>query len=246
MTTTRQHKGAGHRRRLRERFLTAGLNGFHDYEVIELLLTLGTPVKDCKDMAKAALAEFKTLPAVLEASPEELRRVKGLGPNNIFGLKLIKAVSDRYLKKKLIEQPLIGNPRELLDYLNQTVRDKAREVFVGLFLNAKNRVIASEILFEGTLSQSAVYPREVIRRALELHAAAMIFCHNHPSGDPQPSPEDIRITRRLMAACRLVGITVFDHVVIGDKGSYSFADNGYIEQIGKEVEAADQRLFLSV
>jgi DNA repair protein RadC len=241
--TGQQHKGAGHRQRLRQRFLTAGLDGFHDYEIIELLLTLGTPMKDCKDMAKAALAEFKSLAAVLEASAEELSRVHGLGPNNIFGLKLIKAVSDRCLKEKITRQPLIGNPRELFDYLNHTVRDKTREVFVGIFLNAKNRVLASEILFEGTLSQSAVYPREVVKRALELHAAAMIFCHNHPSGEPEPSPEDIRITRRLMAACRVVGITVFDHVIIGDKGSYSFADNGYIEQIGKDVEAVDQRLF---
>ena len=176
---TGQHKNDGHRRRLRQRFLTAGLDGFHDYEVIELLLTLGTPVKDCKQMAKDALAEFKTLQAVLEASPEALCRVKGLGPNNIFGLKLIKAVSDRYLRKKLIEQPLIGNPRELIDYLNHAVRDRTREVFVGIFLNAKNRVLASEVLFEGTLSQSAVYPREVVKRALELHAAPQ-----QPAGRP--------------------------------------------------------------
>ena len=242
---TRQHKGAGHRKRLRQRFLAAGLDGFHDYEVIELLLTLGTPVKDCKDMAKAVLSEFKTLPGVLEASAEELGRIYGIGPNNVFGIKLIKAVCDRYLKKKLVEQPLIGNPRDLINYLNHMIRDRTREVFVGIFLNAKNRVLASEVLFEGTLSQSAVYPREVIKRALELHAAAMIFCHNHPSGEPDPSPEDIRITRRLMAACRMVGITVFDHVIIGDKGNYSFADNGYVEQIKREIDAADQKLFLA-
>ncbi len=234
-----KHKGAGHRKRLRQRFLTAGLDGFHDYEVIELLLTLGTPVKDCKDMAKAALAEFKTLPGVLEASAGELGRIHGIGPNNVFGIKLIKAVSDRYLKKRLAEQPLIGNPRDLINYLNHMIRDRTREVFVGIFLNAKNRVLASEVLFEGTLSQSAVYPREVIKRALELHAAAMIFCHNHPSGEPDPSPEDIRITRRLMAACRMVGITVYDHIIIGDRGNYSFADAGYIEQIKREIDSAE-------
>ncbi len=239
---TKQHKGAGHRQRLRQRFLTAGLDGFHDYEVVELLLTLATPVKDCKDTAKAALAEFKTLPGVLEASPEALGRIPGIGPKNVFGIKLIKAVTDRYLKKKLVDRSLIGNPRELIDYLNHMVRDRSREVFVGIFLNTKNRVLASEVLFEGTLAQSAVYPREVVRRALELHTAAMIFCHNHPSGEPEPSPEDIRITRRLMAACRMVGVTVFDHVIIADKGTYSFADNGYIEQISREIIAADQRL----
>ncbi|MEW6078854.1 MAG: DNA repair protein RadC [Thermodesulfobacteriota bacterium] len=239
----KHHKGAGHRKRLRERFLTAGLDGFHDYEIIELLLTLGTPVKDCKDMAKAALAEFKSLAAVLEASADELARIHGLGPSNIFGLKLVRAVSDRCLKEKLTCQPLIGNPRQLFDYLNHSIRDKTREVFVGIFLNAKNRVLATETLFEGTLSQSAVYPREVVKRALELHAAAMIFCHNHPSGEPEPSPEDIRITRRLAAACRVVGVSVLDHVIIGDRGNYSFADNGYIEQIGREIESADQRLF---
>ena len=238
----KQHKGAGHRKRLRQRFLSAGLDGFHDYEVIELLLTLGTPVKDCKDMAKEALAEFKTLPNVLEASAEELGRIHGIGPSNVFGIKLIKAVSDRYLEKKLDEQPLIGNPRDLINYLNHMVRDRTREVFVGIFLNAKNRVLASEVLFEGTLTQSAVYPREVVKRALERHAAAVIFCHNHPSGEPDPSPEDMRITRRLMAACRMVGVTVFDHIIIGNRGNYSFADNGYIEQISLEIDAADKKL----
>jgi DNA repair protein RadC len=222
------HKGAGHRQRLRERFLDAGLSGFHDYEVIELLLTLATPVKDCKDAAKALLAEFKTLPAVMEASTEELCRVKGVGPKNVFGIKLIKAVADRYLEKRIINRPVIGNPAELLDYLNHVVRDRTREVFLGIFLDAKNRVLATEILAAGTLTQSAVYPREVVRRALDKNAAALIFCHNHPSGEPEPSPQDMTITRRLVDACQLMGISVHDHIIIADKGHYSFADQGHI------------------
>ena len=230
------HKGDGHRQRLREKFLDSGLTGFHDYEVIELLLTLGMPRQDCKAIAKDALAEFESLQGVLEASADELTRIKGLGPKNILGLKLIKAVADRYLAKRLEKSSPVGNSRQLLDYLNHTIRDKSRELFVGVFLDAKNQVLGTEVLSEGTLTQSAVYPREVVRRALEKHASAIIFCHNHPSGEPEPSEQDMAITRRLVAACQVVGITVHDHCIIADKGHYSFADNGYIAQFKQEYD----------
>lgn len=146
------HKGEGHRKRLREKFLASGLDGFHDYEVIELLLTLGTPRKDCKDQAKAALKRFETLQGVLEALPEELREIKGLGPKNIFGIKLIQAVAERFLQKKLIRKDPIRSSKELFDYLYYSLRDKKREVFKAVFLDAQNRIIAIEDLFEGTLT----------------------------------------------------------------------------------------------
>ncbi|MFP4039545.1 MAG: RadC family protein [Desulfosudaceae bacterium] len=240
MRATPAHKGTGHRQRLREKFLKAGLDGFHDYEIIELLLTIGTPVKDCKEPAKAALREFQSLQGVLEASSEDLCRVRGIGPTNVFGLKLIKAVADRYLEKKIIDRPLISNSRELLDYLNHTIRDKGREVFLGIFLDAKNRVLAVETLSRGTLTQSSVYPREVVRRALAKQAAAVIFCHNHPSGEPDPSAEDTALTRRLLNACRLMGITVHEHIIIAARGHYSFADNGFIARLNREFEAGEQ------
>ena len=230
------HKGEGHRKRLRGKFLESGLSGFHDYEVIELLLTIGTPRKDCKDAAKASLKKFKTLQGVFEASAGELCEVEGIGPKNLIGIKLIKAVCDRYLNKKLIHRDPINSSTELFDYLTHTLRDKGREVFMAVFLDAKNRVLAAETLFKGTLTASAVYPREVIRAALDNRAAALIFAHNHPSGDPEPSEEDILITRKLVAACRMMGITVHEHLIIGNNRHFSFADQGYIRRMNHEYE----------
>ena len=234
MDNSASHKGRGHRQRLRERFLDAGLAGFQDYEVIELLLTLGTPRKDCKDTAKAAIKRFKTLQGVFEADPAELCKIRGIGPKNLLGLKLIRAVSERYLKKRLIAGDPVNNSRELYDYLRHSMRDKAREAFKVVFLDAKNRVLAAETLFTGTLTASSVYPREVVQAALNHHAAALIVAHNHPSGDPEPSAEDIAITRQLIFACRVMGITVHEHLVIGADRYFSFADQGYIARMNGE------------
>jgi DNA repair protein RadC len=237
MTATELHKGEGHRERLREKFLNSGLSGFHDYEVIELLLTLGTPRKDCKNAAKSALKRFKTLQGVLEASAKELCEVDGIGPKNLFGVKLIEAVADRYLEKRLVEKDNVGNSKELFDYLYYSMRDKKRECFKVIYLDAKNRVIETETLFKGTLTASSVYPREVVAAAMNHHAAALIFAHNHPSGDPNPSREDISLTRQLLFACRVMGITVHEHLVIGDNRYFSFADQGYIARMNREFEA---------
>ncbi|MGD9114493.1 MAG: DNA repair protein RadC [Desulfobacterales bacterium] len=236
MDTKRRHKGEGHRKRLRERFLNSGLDGFQDYEVIELLLTLGTPRKDCKDAAKAALAKFKTLQRVLEAPTREICEVNGLGPKNVFGLKLIKAVSERYLEKKLIKKDPVNNSKELFEYLCHSIRDKAREYFKIIFLDSKNRVISSETHSRGSVTASSVYPREVIHSALKHNAAALIFAHNHPSGDPKPSPEDVAITRQLVFAGNVMGITVHEHIIIGDTGYFSFADHGYITKMNQEFD----------
>jgi DNA repair protein RadC len=181
MTATGYNKGEGHRERLREKFLHSGLSGFHDYEVIELLLTLATPRKDCKDAAKSVLKRFKTLQGVLEASAKELCEVDGIGPKNLFGVKLITAVADRYLEKRLLEKDNVSNSKELFDYLYYSMRDKNRECFKVIYLDAKNRVIETETLFKGTLTASSVYPREVVAAAMNHHAAALIFAHNHPS-----------------------------------------------------------------
>lgn len=225
------HRGAGHRGRLRDRFLKSGLDGFHDYEVIELLLTLGTPRKDCKEAAKAALRRFKTLPGVLDAAQADLCQVPGIGPANLFGLKLIPAASRRYLRQRLEGKQPLTNSRELFDYLNHTIRDRKKECFAAVYLDAKNRVIADEILFTGTVTASAVYPREVVKAALAHAAAAVIFAHNHPSGDPAPSPDDMAITRKLVEACSLMGITVHEHLIIGREGYFSFADQGHMARI---------------
>ena len=230
------HKGAGHRGRLRERFFESGLSGFHDYEVIELLLTLATPRKDCKDAAKAALKRFKTLQGVFEASSRELCEVPGIGPKNQLGIKLIKETADRYLKTKLAHQDVVSNSRSLFQYLTHHMRHKDRECFEVVFLDAKNRVIGIDTLFQGTLTASSVYPREIVRAALDHRAAALIFAHNHPSGDPEPSQEDQALTRELVFACRTMGITVHEHLVIGKGNYFSFADQGIIARMNQDYD----------
>lgn len=239
MNRPKTHKGDGHRKRLRERFLNSGLSGFQDYEVIELLLTLNTPRKDCKETAKSLLQEFKTLHGVFEATPQELSKIDGIGPANQFGIRFIKEVATRYLETRIAEKDAVSNSDDLLDYLNIAIRDKSRECFAAVFLNAKNKVLATKILFEGSLTSSSVYPREVVQEALNHKAAAVIFAHNHPSGEPEPSGEDIAITRQLVFACRLMGITVHEHFITGATGHYSFADHGYILQFNQEFDKRD-------
>jgi DNA repair protein RadC len=231
MVDKKPHKGEGHRQRLRERFLQSGINGFQDYEVIELLLTLATPRRDCKDAAKAALIQFNTLPRVLEASSQDLCEIKGIGPKNVFGLKLIKAVAERYLEQKLINKDPVSNSKELFEYLYHNIRDKTREYFKVIFLDSKNRVIATETHSKGTVTASSVYPREVVHSALKHNAAALIFAHNHPSGDPNPSADDIAITRHLVFAAKVMGITVHEHIIVGENCYFSFADHGYIRKM---------------
>ncbi|NVM21555.1 MAG: DNA repair protein RadC [Desulfobacterales bacterium] len=230
------HKGEGHRGRLRERFLASGLEGFHDYEVIELLLTLGTPRKDCKEQAKAALKRFKTLQGVIEAPAEQLQKIKGIGQKNLFSIQFVHAVAERYLKKRLIKKDPIRSSKELFDYLYHSLRDKKREIFKVVFLDAQNRILTIETLFEGTLTASSVYPREVVQAALKHHAAALFLVHNHPSGEPRPSREDTLLTRQLIHACRVMGITVHEHLIIGDNTYFSFADQGYIAEMNREYE----------
>lgn len=219
---------SGHRQRLRERFLNAGLQGFHDYEVIELLLTLGTPRRDCKQAAKDALKKFGSLNAVLEADPKELQAINGIGPNNVFGLKLTQTVARRYLADRIIGQDIITSSDEVLDYLKHNLRDKTQEIFSVIYLNGRNEIIGMEELFYGSLTTSAVYPREVVKKVLKQNAAAVIFVHNHPSGNLNPSEEDIKITKKLKDAVATIDVKVHDHLIIAGNDYYSFADNNLL------------------
>ncbi|WP_027357778.1 RadC family protein [Desulforegula conservatrix] len=236
MASVNDGHNEGHRQRLRERFLEDGLDGFHDYEVVELLLTVATPRKDCKPAAKEALTRFKNITGVMEASSEALMKINGVGDVNVFGIKLIKAICERYLKDRVFEDDIIRNPSVLFDYLNMHMGNRDREYFSVVYLNAKNRVLDVETLFEGTLTSSAVYPREVVKNAMEKKAASLIFAHNHPSGDPEPSKADMEITRRLTFACRLVDISVLEHLIMGGKKYFSFADSGHIAGFEKDYE----------
>jgi len=223
-------RDAGHRARLREKFLKSGLAAFLDYEIIELLLTLGTPRRDCKSAARDVLKEFKTFRGVLEASARDRQRVPGIGPRNLFGIRLVHEVSRRFLKDRMMSRPVCHSSQEVFDYLYHALRDLKREQFKAIFLDPKNQVIEEKTLFEGTVDSSAVYPREVIKDALRYEASALIFAHNHPSGDPEPSLCDKEITRDLVFAARVIQIKVLDHIIIGNNRYFSFADQGLIDE----------------
>lgn len=218
----------GHRSRLREKFLNAGLDGFLNYEIIELLLTLGTPRKDCKQPAKDALKKFRTLRGVLEAPAGQLMEIRGIGVHNVFGLKLIQEVSRMFLKEKMMAQAYCRSSKEVFDYLYHSLRDSKREKFKALFLDAKNQILEEKTVFEGTVDSSAVYPREIIKEALWRDASSLIFVHNHPSGDPTPSESDKEITTELVFAANVVQIRVLDHLIIGNNRYFSFADSGLL------------------
>ena len=220
----------GHRKRLREKFIRSGLGGFHDYEIVELLLTLGSPRKDCKPQAKEAIKRFKTLRGVLEAPPEELQQIHGIGPHSAFGIKLVQEVARRFLREKVIEQPVYKSSQEIFEYLYHSMRDLKKEVFKVIYLNSQNQIVEIADLAEGTVSGSFITPRQVVEGAIKQNAASLIFVHNHPSGNPEPSKSDRDLTRDLVYAGSIMHIRVLDHIVIGDNRYFSFAGEGLIEE----------------
>jgi DNA repair protein RadC len=203
----------GHRKRLRDRFLQSGFDGFLDYEIVELLLTLGTPRRDCKQMAKEAIKEFKSLHSVLNASMEELQKIKGIGPSNVFGLILFQAVSQKYAKDNISEKLLFSSVETVSNYLQKLIGLETKEHFVILYLDARNKLIVDDVSI-GTLNASLVHPREVFKKAILTNAAQCIIAHNHPSGDPEPSSQDIALTRQLVDASKIIGIDIIDHIIV--------------------------------
>jgi DNA repair protein RadC len=170
------------------------------------------------------------LRGVLEASPEELQEIKGITPYNTFVIKFVQEVAREFLKEQILNKPFCKSSKEVFDYLYHSMRDLKKEVFKVMFLNAQNQVIEIENLFEGSLTFSAVYPREIIEKAIKYNAAALIFVHNHPSGNPEPSDNDKQITKDLVFAGNIMQIKVLDHIIIGDNRYFSFADEGLIEE----------------
>ncbi|MBN2060564.1 MAG: DNA repair protein RadC [Deltaproteobacteria bacterium] len=225
-----KNRTKGHRNRLREKFLEGGLERFSDEEVIEFLLSLGTPRKDVKQPAREALKKFGSLSETLSSGTENLIKIRGIGPKNALYLNLIHQVAGRYLKDKARGKSFFGSSKAVFDYLFHSMRDLKREVFKVLFLNRKNELIMDSNIFFGSLTGSAVYPREILTQALQNSAAALVFVHNHPSGDPSPSIEDKRLTRDLVWSSRLLMIQVLDHIIIGHNSYFSFADKGLIKE----------------
>ena len=195
---------------------------------MELLLKLADNRRDQKTAAKQLVNKFKSLRGVLEASPEQLKKIKGIGDANIFGLKLVQSVARRYLKDQIIGTDYIQSSENILDYLRHRLRDRNREIFLAILLNGRNQVLDIIELFEGTLTTSAVYPREVIKMILEKDAAAVIFVHNHPSGNPNPSNDDQNIPRKLKAACETIDVQLHDHLIIAGNDYTSMADKGMV------------------
>jgi len=220
----------GHRKRLRERFIKGGLSSFSDYEIVELLLSLGTPRRDCKQQAKEAIRRFKTLRGVLSASPEELQQIRGIGPHSAFGIRLVQEVAREFLKEKIKDEPVYKSSQEIFDYLYHSMRDLKKEVFKVIYLNSQHQIIETADLFEGTVSSSSIPPREVIEGAIKNNAVSLIFAHNHPSGNAEPSKSDKELTRDLVYAGSIMQVRVLDHIIIGNDRYFSFAGEGLIEQ----------------
>ena len=227
-----QSKGTGHRQRLRDKFLEHGISAFTDAEIIELLLTFGTPRSDCKDAARTALDELGSLPAVLDAPARRLTKIKGVGDKNVFALHFIQGVARRYLKQRLAGKKYITSSADVADYLVHLLRSMKREAFVVVYLDASHGIIDTEVLSEGTVTVNTVYPREVVIAALKRNAAAIVIAHNHPSGSLKPSPQDEQLTRTLHIICSFMHIRLLDHLIIGDgEQPFSFADHGIMSRL---------------
>ena len=217
----------GHRARLRSRLLDAGPDGFHDYELIEYLLTLTIPRVDTKPLAKRLLHDFGGIGPLLGASADALRR-EGLTDPTIAALKIAEATALRMLEARIERQPVLSSWDALGDYLQAAMGHKRVEEVRILFLNAKNMLLANEALWQGSVDEASVHVREVIARAIALGATALIIVHNHPSGDPTPSTQDIRLTRDLVEAGRHMKVNVHDHVIVGAAGRTSMRAMGLI------------------
>tara|TARA_B100001939_G_scaffold344556_2_gene359202 strand:- start:2407 stop:3117 length:711 start_codon:yes stop_codon:yes gene_type:complete len=218
----------GHRQRLKEKFLNSGGAALADYEILELLLCLAIPRRDVKPLAKTLIREFGNFAEAISAPRERLREIPGIGETAIAALKLAEASAQRLAQSRVLNKPVLSNWQALLDYCQISMGHQKKEQFRILFLDRKNRLIADEVQQEGTVDHTPVYPREVIKRALELQATAIILVHNHPSGDPTPSQDDILMTRKIGDVGKQLGILLHDHLIIARSGQCSFKTLGLL------------------
>ncbi|MDI6795065.1 MAG: DNA repair protein RadC [bacterium] len=220
---------AGHRKRLRERFRKSGLAGFHDYEIVELILTFAIPRRDVKPLAKELLKRFgNNLAALLDAPLEELEAIRGMGPNTAIFIRLLKEVATEYLRVPIIGKNYLNSLQDVLNYCHHSMSGLRDEVFQVIYLNARNEVLNAERIQAGTVDQSVVYPRKVVEATLKHNASALIFTHNHPSGDPTPSEADKKLTQNLVKAMQAIDVSVHDHLVVARDGYFSFRESGLL------------------
>ena len=218
----------GHRERLRRRFRDAGADALPDYELLELILFRAVPRRDTKPLAKAILAHFGTFAEALSAPEERLKEVLGLGEAAITEIKLVRAAALRLVRGEVLERPVLASWSQVLDYCRASMGFEAKEQFRILFLDKRNQIIADEVQQKGTVDHTPVYVREVVKRALELSATAIVLVHNHPSGDPTPSRADIEMTKQIVSSAKNLGIVVHDHIIVGKQGHASFRGLGLI------------------
>ncbi len=218
----------GHRKRLRERFLSSDPATLADYEMLELILFPAKPMGDVKPLAKSLLSTFGSFAKVLNANPVELLRVEGVNEAALVAIKVTRHAAERLLKEEITARPIVKSWTQLLDYLRINIGHNQNEVFHILFLNNKLELIADEQQQKGTVNHTPIYPREVVKRALELGATSIILVHNHPSGDVTPSRDDIEVTKFIISAAKPLGIAVHDHVIIGRREYFSFKAKGII------------------
>jgi DNA repair protein RadC len=211
----------GHRERLRARFREAGSDAVSDYELLELVLFRAIPQRDVKPLAKELIAKFGSFAEVVAAAPSRLKEIKGLGEAAITELKILHAAASRLARGQVQKRPLLSSWSSVLDYCRTAMAYEDREQFRLLFLDKRNQLIADELQQTGTVDHTPVYPREVVKRALELSATALILVHNHPSGDPTPSRADIQMTQAIIEVARPLGISVHDHIIVGKDGHSS-------------------------
>lgn len=219
---------AGHRARMRQRLLTAGPDAVADHEMLEMLLFLALPRQDTKPLARTLLARHGSFAAAIAAPLPDLLAIEGLGPAGAAALKLAQGAALRLLRAEVLNQPVLTNWDGLIAYLGAVLAREKTEQFRVLFLDNRNRLIADEAQARGTVNHTPVYPREVVKRALELHATALILVHNHPSGDPTPSQEDVAMTREVRQAASALSIVLHDHVIIGNGRWVSFRSEGLL------------------
>ncbi|MBM2290722.1 DNA repair protein RadC [Sulfitobacter pseudonitzschiae] len=217
-----------HRARLRARFMAGGAQAIPDYEMLELVLFRAIPRRDVKPLAYDLLQTFGDFNRVITAAESRLREVKGVGDAVIVELKIIEAAAHRMARAKVLNQNAISSWDALVDYCHTTMAHRETEQFRVLYLDRKNMLIADEEQARGTVDHVPVYPREVAKRALELNASALILVHNHPSGDPTPSPSDISMTQQIEAACVALGLSLHDHLIVGKSRELSFKSEGYL------------------
>jgi len=233
----------GHRQRLRQKFLDHGLDKLTDDEIVELLLTIATPRRDCKQAARDALAQMGGLAKVLEASVEELTRINGIGPTNAMGITMIQQVARKFLRERLMRADYLDSFSDALDYFTHAMKEARAETAHVLYLSSQNAILAEDRFGSSSPGSVEINPRQVIQSAYKHSAAGVVMAHNHPGGDSKPSPDDIRVTANLYFALRFAGLWLRDHLVVTSQSHFSFMKEGLISSFEKKYENTQKALW---